>query len=608
MAKAKITRRKKKKKITGKLRIGDDWNAITIIALSQTNPLKAVAEFVENSIDAQAHNVTIVRGREGGQPYLRITDDGDGIMRDDQGVPDFKFVATHICDSIKKRLKAEGAEGIQGEFGIGLMSFWIIGEELSISSAGVDGKMYEMRMAKGNPSYRLLQRRTLFPERGTELKIKPLLSGIRQLSGEKIQWFLASELRDRIRNSGVQIRVIDRQARKEYKVEPRQFTGRLLHQLPEAKCDYGDIYLELYLAEPGTENRVGLYRAGTRVLENVLDFEAFQHTPWNEGYLQGIVEAPFLHLTPGTRSAIIRDDTFVDLCRSLEPVEEALSRIIVAQKKAEEEQASKRILRSVQRALREALLNLPEEEYDWFDIHADMKAGRVSKKRKRPSAPALLIGKEEASGSEPAADDPQKKFFDYAGPLHSVRISPASCVVPVGKSKSLHALPRDRSHRLVEKDLTFLWRILEGGGRFKNGEGEIAAFMAGSDPELCRVGVTVRQRDIVCTAEAIITVTDTLIPEPKQPAGPRQGLPGYTFKYEPGKLWRSQYSEEQNVIVINSGHRDFVFSSRKKALKLRYICRLFAKELVLKNFRGYPPDQLLERMIELSLYTEEHLK
>jgi hypothetical protein len=35
-----------------KLKIGDDWNAITIIALSQSNPLKAIAELVENSIDA----------------------------------------------------------------------------------------------------------------------------------------------------------------------------------------------------------------------------------------------------------------------------------------------------------------------------------------------------------------------------------------------------------------------------------------------------------------------------------------------------------------------------------------------------------------------------
>ena len=39
---------------SGNLRIGDHCNAITIVALSQSNPLKAVAELVENSIDARA--------------------------------------------------------------------------------------------------------------------------------------------------------------------------------------------------------------------------------------------------------------------------------------------------------------------------------------------------------------------------------------------------------------------------------------------------------------------------------------------------------------------------------------------------------------------------
>ena len=39
-----------------------------------------------------------------------------------------------------------------------------------------------------------------------------------------------------------------------------------------------------------------------------------------------------------------------------------------------------------------------------------------------------------------------------------------------------------------------------------------------------------------------------------------------------------------------------------------YISRLFAKELVVKNFAGSPPGELLERLIELSLYTEENLK
>ena len=123
--------------------------------------------------------------------------------------------------------------------------------------------------------------RTLFAERGTELGIKPLLPGIRQFSGEKIQWYLASELRDRIRRSGVQIKVIDRQARKEYKVEPRQFGGRLLHQLPPAAIAAGEIYLELYLTEGGPDSRVGLYRAGTRVVADLTELDEFQHEPWS---------------------------------------------------------------------------------------------------------------------------------------------------------------------------------------------------------------------------------------------------------------------------------------------------------------------------------------
>ena len=101
MKKTKI----KKNKNQGKLKIGDNWNAITIIALSQNNPLKAIAEFVENSIDAKAKNIIIIRGKNKRQPYLKIQDDGEGIHKDENGIPNFKYVATHICDSIKKQLK-----------------------------------------------------------------------------------------------------------------------------------------------------------------------------------------------------------------------------------------------------------------------------------------------------------------------------------------------------------------------------------------------------------------------------------------------------------------------------------------------------------------------
>ena len=140
-------------KDSGRLKIGDAWNAITIIALSQENPLKAIAEFVENSIDARAGRVTIIRGREQGKHFLMVADDGDGVPKNPEGIPDFHYVGTHICDSIKRRLKLGGSQGIQGEFGIGLLSFWTVGEELAMSSAAHDDTIYEMRMRKGDPGY-----------------------------------------------------------------------------------------------------------------------------------------------------------------------------------------------------------------------------------------------------------------------------------------------------------------------------------------------------------------------------------------------------------------------------------------------------------------------
>src|SRR5271166_5536962 len=163
----------------GKLRIGDDWNAIRIIALSQSNPLKAIAELVENSIDAHARKITITRGREHSEHYLSIRDDGDGVPRDSEGLPDFKYVATHICDSIKRRMKGNGQGlGVQGEFGIGLLSFWTVGDQLAMASIGADQRVYQMTMNKGDPRYAVAARRTLFAEKGTELKISPLLDGI----------------------------------------------------------------------------------------------------------------------------------------------------------------------------------------------------------------------------------------------------------------------------------------------------------------------------------------------------------------------------------------------------------------------------------------------
>ena len=595
---------KKSDHTKGKLRIGSNWNAITIIALSQSNPLKAIAEFVENSIDAKASHITIVRGRERGEHYLRITDDGEGIPRNEMGLPDFNYVATHICDSIKIQLKQKGAKGIQGEFGIGLLSFWTVAEELMISSAGADGRNYQMRMAKGDPAYTVREKRTLLPMAGVELVIKPLLPGVRQLSGEKIQWYLSSELRDRIRSSCVQIRVIDRRARKEFIVEPREFTGRLLHNLGPVQSPLGDVYTEIYLGESENQGQIGLYRSGTRILEDITELEILNREPWSSSYLQGIVDAPFLNLTPGTRSGVIQDETLQTLSDALALLEKKLLKIIEEQRRAEEERASARILRSVQKALKEALLALPVEEYDWFDIH-DYGPSRPSKTRS--SLPIQEKEETVLTNSPSLETSGQKQFFEFSGPLFSVKISPQSCVLPVGETKTFRAIARDRKKKPVEEKLLFSWEIIEGNGKLESTESEIAEFTAAREPGLVRIRVTVTQGEITCVGEALITVTESLLPESNKTSAPHQGLPGYTYEKAPGELWRSRYNEEQNVIVINNGHRDYVFATKNKSLKIRYISRLFAKELIFKNFKGIPPDDLLERMIELTLYIEENL-
>ena len=601
--------KKKSGKMAGRLRVGDDWNAITIIALSQNNPLKAIAEFVENSIDAQAANVTIIRGKEKGEHYLKIIDDGNGIPRDEDGVPDFKYVATHICDSLKRKLKREGHANsqIQGEFGIGLLSFWTVGEGLSMVCSGTGGKTYEMTMRKGKPGYDIKKRAHLLSFKGTALRLAPLLAGIRSLNGEKIQRYLASELRDRIRSSGVKIKVVDRVSRMECDVEPREFSGRLLHNMPSLATVAGDIYEELYLCEQSAANQVGLYRNGTRVLPNITSLDEFRGEVWNSGFLQGVLDVSYLTITPGTRDGIIRDEKFVSFIAVVKLLEEELAARIREQQKAEDERASRNILKSVQTALREAIMDLPPEEYDWFDLYGKKKTmtggedgGKSDSSQGPAGGPAGLDADSEVTE--------QKQFFEFAGPLFSAKIYPSSTLVSVSRARLLRAIGMDKSRRTIDSGLAITWSIAEGIGVLDKAEGEIVQYIAPNEPGLVRVKAVVRQGTVSCEAECFITVVDSLIEEPKKDILSKKGLPGYTLESARGSMWRSRYDEKNNVIVINSGHRDFVFASRNKLRKVRYISRLFSKELVSKNFAGLSANDMMERLIELSLYTEEKLR
>ena len=344
-----------------------------------------------------------------------------------------------------------------------------------MTSCGADGKTYEMTMAKDSPNFTVTKKRVLLPFKGTDLMIYPLLPGLRSLTGEKIQRYLASELRDRIKSAEVTVKVVDRTGRKELIVVPRQFTGRLLHNLNPAETEHGDIYLELYLSDPGVSNQIGLYRRGTRVLPSITELEQFQKEPWTAGYLQGIVDAPFLNLTPGTRQGILRDDKFNTFYGAMEPVESHLQQMIEDQRKAEEERSSRRILRRVQRALKEAFLRLPKRNTTGLTFMGgspQKMPGNLftsgpdfwKSPRKRMILKAMM---QKIKMNRMTMTITPKTFFEYAGPLFSVLISPKSSVVSVDKHKKYRVVCRDRSRRIVLENLEYQWEIMEGGGQLQ---------------------------------------------------------------------------------------------------------------------------------------------
>ena len=144
-------------------------------------------------------------------------------------------------------------------------------------------------------------------------------------------------------------------------------------------------------------------------------------------------------------------------------------------------------------------------------------------------------------------------------------------------------------HRTLAKQSTQGHRGV-GGGTLSSTSDQEVSFEAPSSPVLVRLSVVVSERDLRCTAEALITVTDSLYVAIGPAVVNARGLPGYTFERAGGELWRSRFDAGRNLIVVNSGHRDFVFATRSRALQLRYLVRLYVKELVLKRRLVHSPE------------------
>ena len=131
--------------------------------------------------------------------------------------------------------------------------------------------------------------------------------------------------------------------------------------------------------------------------------------------------------------------------------------------------------------------------------------------------------------------------------------------------------------------------IVEGGRHVRQHADQEVTFSAPQEPGLARLRVTVRQREIACSAEALVTVTDELMPQARAATVHRAGLARLHVRARGRRAWRSRFdpsatsSSSTTGTAISSSHR------ARKSLKLRYLVRLYVKELVLRNFAGSPP-------------------
>jgi hypothetical protein len=89
------------------LRPADPFDLIRWLARSQSDPRKAVAELVQNSIDAHARHVTIERRRLRGGPALVVRDDGEGVLPSLGREDALRYIATNIGSSQKRKLSPE---------------------------------------------------------------------------------------------------------------------------------------------------------------------------------------------------------------------------------------------------------------------------------------------------------------------------------------------------------------------------------------------------------------------------------------------------------------------------------------------------------------------
>ena len=611
-------RRRAPEEIRGKLRPHDPFELIRWLALSQPDPRKALAELVQNSLDAGARHIKVTRRRERGEPCLRVFDDGHGVIPEMDRLDALKYIATHVGHSRKRALSPQDRLELmtQGQYGIGLLGFWSLGEMLEIRTSVPGQRPHRLILYRDRPDYRIepLRGRLPLDDRWTEVVVVGVhREALGALIGRRAADYLGSELRGQLLSREVDLIVEDRMSRgraqKMVPVRPPRFLGDRLNGLgPVDVPGYPPIRLEVYVTgEDGDAERGGLavYSAGTLVAE---DFHALaalglDRHPWNDRRLTGLVDFPAIRVAPGSRRGIVTDEAAGAFAQALAGVEPVVSGVLDAMERRHAEELDRSLIRDLQRAFRDFHRQRPRYAMLPVAEQGDRQDGASSEPEREGAAGEGVA----AEGMTLEVSDPPNEPTPPAdllppGPLAEVRVTPSTMLVECRGSRRAHADAIDAAGRSVDGPVEYVWSLDSPVGTLEP-EGQDrrrVRFEAGDEEGSARLTVVASCAARRARAEIAIDVLREL------PAGRgNEGIPKPELVHLPSAAWRSRM--EDSRWQVNAGHRDYRAVADRPALKLRYMAMLFAKEIVLRSHQDPRLEQPLEQLVEVGGFADRSL-
>ncbi len=596
----------------GKVRVHDPFELVRWLALSQPDPRKALAELVQNSLDANARHVRIVRVREKGIACLKIHDDGEGVIPELERPDALRYIATHIGHSRKRSLSPQERWQLmtQGQYGIGLLGFWSLGEMLEIRSSLPGEKAYRLILHRNRPEYKIepLRGKLAFEERFTEVVVVGLGKEAAILVGaRRAADFLASELRGQLLMRPVEVSIEDRMSRgrspKKLRVKPPRFLGERLEGLGTiAIPGHAPVKLEIYLAGDVSNGEpvrpLAVYAAGTVVAESFSELSAIglDREPWTDSRLTGMVDFPELSVVPGSRRGIILDEMAYQFAEALARVEPLLVSILEAKERERSEALDQNLIRDLQRAFRDFYRKRPS----YTMLPTEKKAEGLDGEGPSRAAPGAEVREPEEEDEAPGDSGADHAELFPPGRLASVTISPARVVIEAGGEKTVRADPRDAAGRRIRQGVELAWEVFGAVGKLRSEPTRFVLEAADSPGEgILSVHAREPATGAEASAAAPIEIVEVL------PSGANEGIPEPELVDAPGASWRSRLQDGR--WQVNSGHPDYRASSSRPATKLRYFALLFAKEIVLRSSQDPRLEEPLEQVVEVAAYADRKI-